>query len=133
MAAALAFKKPAYYAKLYNIMKSNNLARQGMVSTSKIPASVSNLLQAVFNNYDQVLCTQERNDQNAMFSFLLPDGISVLLAIQEKQASDILFANGRAYVDMEKFVKLQAEYCELLAKSIKKRTCKMVVMKGGVA
>ena len=94
MAAALAFKKPAYYAKLYNIMKSNNLARQGMVSTSKIPASVSNLLQAVFNNYDQVLCTQERNDQNAMFSFLLPDGSSVLLAIQEKQASDILFANG---------------------------------------
>lgn len=114
-------------------MKSNNLARQGMVSTSKIPASVSNLLQAVFNNYDQVLCTQERNDQNAMFSFLLPDGISVLLAIQEKQASDILFANGRVYVDMEKFVKLQAEYCELLAKSIKKRPCKMVVMKGGVA
>lgn len=54
-----------------------------------------------------------------------------------KQSSEvidnILFVNGRAYIDMSVFVKLQAEYCELLAESVKKQPCKMVVMKGGVA
>lgn len=134
MAAALAFKKPAYYAKLYNIMKSNNFARKGMVSTSKIPGSVSNLLQTVFKNCDQVFCTQRQNNQNAIFSFAMPEGINILLAIQEEsQASDILFANGRAYIDMEEFVKLQLEYSELLATCIKKQPCKMIVMKGGIA
>lgn len=46
---------------------------------------------------------------------------------------NILFVNGRAYIDMSVFVKLQTEYCELLAKNVKKQPCKMVIMKGGVA
>lgn len=45
---------------------------------------------------------------------------------------NILYANGRAYIDMSVFLKLQAEYSELLAASVKKQPCKMVVMKGGV-
>lgn len=115
-------------------MKSSNSARTGMVPASKVPESVCNLLQTIFSNSDRVFCSQERSDQNAMFTFTTQDDINILLAIQGgNQQKDILYANGRAYIDMGKFVELQLEHSELLAACVKKQPCKMVVMKGGKA
>lgn len=64
-------------------MKSNNSTRTGMVSVSKIPQSISSFLQQVFAGCEQVECTQVQTDHQASFSFKMPDGVNVLLAIQE--------------------------------------------------
>lgn len=64
-------------------MESNNSTRTGMVSVSKIPQSISSFLQQVFVDFEQVECTEVQTDHQASFSFKMPSGVQVLLAIQE--------------------------------------------------
>lgn len=52
---------------------------------------------------------------------------------KKEVVGDLLFANGKVYIDMLEYVKLQKEYSRLLADSMKSHKCKMVAMKGGAA